>query len=177
MSLTLTLLSGMLIFACTPDTQDPVCMEKYAWVGLSARNLNNHHGFDWFDTALRGGQAIWDGYDTVLKVAPDNVLARVRAAWALWFMGPKHKGPSQALALLKDLRKQHPENTDVQFLDLAIGIQQALQQGTGRDTDALAQRVRAFNAAHPSYIGPHGITAKILLRSLTARGTGAGGTG
>lgn len=167
-----------ILIACVPSTQQPVCMEKYAWTDLSSLNLTGHKAFDRFDSVLRKGQPIWDGYDALLKVDPQSVLVHVRAAWALEFMGPTNKGPVQAGILLQGLKKNHPDNTDVRFLDLAMGIKRIQRRGaTGSDIKikALLQRARAFSAQHPKYTGPHGVLPETLVSAAEqlARNTGA----
>jgi len=167
-----------LLIACAPSTKAPICVEKYAWTELSEQKLTDHNGFDWFDSALRKGQPVWDGYDAVLKVAPKNVLARMRAAWALEFIGPTDKkAPAQAFVLLQTLKKDLPNDKDVRFLDLAMSIeriQRHLAPGSGTRINELLQAARAFNSEFPNYIGPHGVKAGELI-SVIGKMTGNNG--
>ena len=145
----------LMLAACTPSSTTPECSPQYAWVNLGDRPLKTHNDFDWFDAILRKGQPIWDGYDALLKIAPQNTMAKVRAAWAMEYFGPRDKGPATARTMLKELREKHPADADVQFLGLALALDD-LTSGKSADQVGLAARIREFARTHPNYIGPHG---------------------
>lgn len=153
-----------LLFACMPSTQRPVCVEKYAWADLWSHSLMNNKGFDWFDTNLRTPRAIWDGYDALLKIAPKNILVKVRAAWALEYMGNSKKDLNAASTLLGKLKKTDPDNPDVRFLSIAIGLTK-IKRGTANSDNLkkLAQQAGDFMSKRPDYIGPHNARPKDLI--------------
>ena len=160
------LVVAMLMAAgCAPSSSMPECNPQYAWVHLGDRPLKTHNDFDWFDAMLRKGQPIWDGYDALLKIDPQNTLARVRAAWAMEYFGPQDKGATTARTLFKELQKTHPADPDVLFLGLALTWDD-LSTGRSVDRTGLEARIRAFAKNHPDYIGPHGVTAAVMLKSL-----------
>ena len=171
----LILAAAMLVLAgCTPSSTTPECSPQYAWVNLGDRPLKTHDDFDWFDAILRKGQPIWDGYDALLKIDPQSTLARVRAAWAMEYFGPQDKGPATARSMLKNLQKSHPADPDVQFLGLALAWDD-LNSGKTKDHAGLAARIREFARTYPNYIGPHGVTAAVMLKSFeSSHPTGTG---
>jgi len=156
-----------IFFACKPTTRAPECKPEFASTKLHGMDLRDHKAFDRLDAMLGRGQPVWDAYDALLKLDPDNTLLKVRAAWAMEYLGPAGKGHSAANNLLKELLKRHPNDKDVQFLDAALSVESAARSGDPTALNKAAAKVNTFTKAHPHYVGPHGVTTNDMAKALT----------
>ena len=167
--LLLFLISYFVISGCRPKANIPQCKSPYNRIYLQQYPLKNHKDFDRLDDLIGKGNGVWKVYDMVIKLAPKNILARVRAAWALFYQGNEDQDRSIAGDIINKLRKKYPNNPDVTFVNLVFKAENALTNNNKAQLSSLLSQIDQFQQDFPNYRGPHKLTAASLKQSIQGR--------
>lgn len=157
------------ISGCRPKANIPQCKSPYNRIYLQQYPLKNHNDFDRLDDLIGKGNGVWKVYDMVIKLSPENTLARVRAAWALFYQGNEDRDRSIAVDMMDKLHKKYPNNPDVTFVSLVFKAEAAISDNNKSELQSLISQIEQFQQNFPDYKGPHKLTAASLKQSIQGR--------
>lgn len=187
----------VLLIACSQDNMDGISVNQQneALVPLTPLELNEHAGFDALDNFILANGANEQAmriYEDISRLAPDNPLVLIRAAYAALIIDQSEVGPRLAASIIEKLRgeklkgeklKGLPDGAlsetaklDVMFVELTlvtkVSTTSSGQLMLDKMSAPLAKQVLERNSAlvqAENWVGPHKATvqnAKDMFEAL-----------
>lgn len=187
----------VLLIACSQDNMDGISVNQQneALVPLTPLELNEHAGFDALDNFILANGANEQAmriYEDISRLAPDNPLVLIRAAYAALIIDQSEVGPRLAASIIEKLKgeklkgeklKGLPDGAlsetaklDVMFVELTLVTKVSTtsngQLMLDKMSAPLAKQVLERNSAlvqAENWVGPHKATvqnAKDMFEAL-----------
>ena len=181
----------VLLIACSQDNMDGISLISKRSVGtLTPLELNEHAGFDALDNFILANGANEQAmriYEDISRLAPDNPLVLIRAAYAALIIDQSEVGPRLAASIIEKLKgeklKGLPDGAlsetaklDVMFVELTLVTKVSTtsngQLMLDKMSAPLAKQVLERNSAlvqAENWVGPHKATvqnAKDMFEAL-----------
>mgnify|MGYP007068817325 CR=1 FL=1 len=182
----------VLLIACSQDNMDGISVNQQneALVPLTPLELNEHAGFDALDNFILANGANEQAmriYEDISRLAPDNPLVLIRAAYAALIIDQSEVGPRLAASIIEKLKGEklkgladgalsETAKLDVMFVELTLVTKVATtssgQLMLDKVSAPLAKQVLGRSSAlvqAENWVGPHKATvqnAKEMFEAL-----------
>jgi len=177
----------VLLIACSQDNMDGISVNQQneALVPLTPLELNEHAGFDALDNFILANGANEQAmriYEDISRLAPDNPLVLIRAAYAALIIDQSEVGPRLAASIIEKLKGladgalSETAKLDVMFVELTlvtkVSTTSSGQLMLDKVSAPLAKQVLERSSAlvqAENWVGPHKATvqnAKDMFEAL-----------